>query len=123
MNDLRPLPAREPPLPGESLASLVRRHSQAMGYERLRQLTGLLQFEPPLSPHLNAIGSDAALQSLGCLLDRSPEELLGLTVHGYAPRLVLKDAGAEPADRCDSKTVLKYFRLSAAPICPQPAST
>ena len=27
------LPAREPPLPGESLQSLLRRHALAMGYE------------------------------------------------------------------------------------------
>ena len=40
MKMLPPLPARETPLPGESLASLLRRTAEAMGYEhvgRIRQ--------------------------------------------------------------------------------------
>ena len=34
METIAPLPAREPLLPDESLTSLVRRTSQAMGYEK-----------------------------------------------------------------------------------------
>ena len=42
MEALRLLPARESPLPGESLDSLVRRTACAMGYESVARLRSLL---------------------------------------------------------------------------------
>ena len=118
METVRPLPAREPLLPGESLASLIRRTASAMGYERHHTLLALLEEAGDLPAHLNHLETGGVLERLGILLRRSPEELKSATVHSYAPKLMLTAKTAPATDACDSKTILRYFQSAHPPICP-----
>ncbi len=113
----RPLPARVAPLPGESLISLVRRTSRAMGYESPRRLLALLANEGQLPPHLNELVPGLVLDHLAALLRQSTEVLSSLAVHCYAPALVLVPKNKHKPPICDSKTTLRYF-TSSGPICP-----
>jgi len=115
---VRPFPARVPPLPGESLASLLRRTSQAMGYESMRQVATLLAVRGPLPPHLNQLTPGRAFDYLTILVRQPAETISSLTVHHWAPSVVLVP-NTQPAGRvCDSKTVLRYFP-SCWPVCPR----
>ena len=113
------LPVREPPLPGESLTSLVRRHVLAMGYESFARLFGLLtEVGGPVPHHLEQLDRGRLMKGLATLLRQDEECLLKQTVHSLAGSLVLAPKGELPAERCDSKTVLKYFELARPSICP-----
>jgi TniQ len=114
---VRPLPARAVPLPGESLISLVRRTSQAMAYENPRQLVALLLAQGLLPPHLNELAPGPVLDHLAQLLHLSAESLAPLTVHHYAPSLVLASEKKRTPQKCDAGTVQRYF-AAAGPICP-----
>jgi excisionase family DNA binding protein len=114
------LPVREPPLPGESLTSLVRRHVLAMGYESFARLCGVLtEVGGPVPHHLEQLDRGPLMNGLATLFGQDEERLLQQTVHLLAGSLVLTTKGEVPAERCDSKTVLKYFELAHRPICPK----
>lgn len=113
----RPFPSRVPPLAGESLASLLRRTAEAMGYESIQRIVALLADQGRLPPHLNELASGQACCHLSTLLRLSSGSLASLTVHHYAPSLVLVPKDRPPANLCDSKTVLRYFS-SSWPVCP-----
>jgi excisionase family DNA binding protein len=113
------LPVREMPLPGESLTSLVRRHVWAMGYESFARLFGLLtEVGGPVPHHLEQLDRGPVMNGLATLLRQDEESLLKQTVHSLAGSLVLAPKGELPAERCDSKTLLKYFELASRQICP-----
>src|SRR5690242_14961281 len=113
MTKLSRLPAREPPLAGESLTSLVRRNAAAMGYESVHRLRGLITPIGEVPYHLEQLAPGPAMLALATLLGQDRERLVALTVHRHAPRLVLVPQGHEPADICDTKTILRYFNLAA----------
>ena len=114
----RPLPARAVPLSGESLISLVRRTSQAMGYESPRRLVALLATQGPLPPHLNELAHGPVLDYLADLLRQSSTALSSLTVHRFAPALMLVSQERQTSPVCDPKTTQRYF-TSSWPICPR----
>ncbi len=114
----RPLPARAAPLPGESLTSLVRRTSRAMGYESPRRLVALLATQGPLPAHLDELAPGPVLDYLAALLRQPTKALSSLTVHRHAPSLVLVPKKQQTPHACDSKTTLRYF-TSSWPLCPQ----
>jgi hypothetical protein len=115
---IRPLPARAAPLPGESLISLVRRTSQAMGYESPRRLVALLATQGRLPPHLNELAPRQVLDYTAALLRQPSAALSSLTVHRFAPSLVPGPKKQQTPPVCDSKTTFRYF-TSSWPICPQ----
>ena len=116
--ELRTLPARAAPLPGESLASLVRRTAEMMGYETPGRVLSLLSDDGNVSANVNLFLPGPSLGRLAELLRRPPEDLLGMTVHRFSEPLVLAPRGVPSDTLCDSKTILKYFVTSASPICP-----
>jgi hypothetical protein len=113
-----PLPVREPPLPGESLAGLLCRTAAAMGYDNHHRITRLLGEAHEPHPGLNRMQPGPPLERLAALLRLPPDHLLRLTVHRLAPALVLRPAGSPPAALCDHKTALRYFEARVAPVCP-----
>jgi len=117
-SSLEALPARVVPLPGESLVSLIRRTAAVMGYKGPHELRSLLVDDGKVQANLNPLGSGPILDHLAILLRLDPEKLLSLTVHRFAPVLVLNRAKARAASVCDSKTTLKYFARGAFPVCP-----
>ena len=118
MEALRLLPARESPLPGESLDSLVRRTACAMGYESVARLRSLLPDRDRLPLQLHGLEPGPNLNGLSELLGISVDDLLSLTVHRHAASLVFEPGRAEPINVCDRKTRLRYFTASV-PICPR----
>ncbi len=118
METLLPLPAREPLLPDESLASLIRRTSNAMGYETPGRFRALLRDFADVPVHWNHLRSGPVARQVETLLRQPSSSILRATVHNYATRLVLVASSAAPALSCDSKTILKYFRSAHTPICP-----
>ena len=88
MEPLYLLPARESPLPGESLDSLVRRTACAMGYESVARLRALLLDRGRLPLHLHHLEPGPILDGLSALLGISSDNLLSLTVHRHAASLV-----------------------------------
>lgn len=109
------LPVREPPLEGESLNGYVRRHVQAMGYDRFSQLLTLLD-DAEIPADLNIVCSDAVLTGLGRRLRREKELLRELTVHRWAKQLLVRPRDAAMPRDLDSKTLLRYF-TSSARVC------
>lgn len=116
---IRPLPARAAPLAGESLASLVRRTTAAMGYENVGRIASLLPDRRHVPAHGNLYPPGPRLNRLAQLLGRNPEDLLAMIAHRFAEQLVLTPCGSASRLLCDFKTVLKYFVTSTSPICPQ----
>ncbi len=116
---LRPLPARAAPFSGESLASLVRRSADAMGYESPERVLYSLPDTGAIPAHVNLIPPGPSLDRLAQLLRRPPEDLLTMTVHRFAEQLVLAPRGSPCHGLCDSKTILKYFVTSTSPVCPR----
>ena len=116
MSDLHLLPARERAQPGESLRSLVRRHTLAMGYDRTSQLLSVAGVSFP--PHLDHLSRGPPLNSLSQLFDQDEDQLLDLTVHRFAKRLMLVPQGETSPDFCDSKTILRFFTSATTHICP-----
>lgn len=114
----KPLPVRAAPLPDESLNSLLRRTSQAMGYENPRRLLALLANQGPLPPHINELAPGRILEYLATLV-QLPAELLGsLTIHRHTPALVLSREAQQTPNVCDAATASRYF-TSSWPVCPQ----
>lgn len=109
------LPAREPPLEGESLNGYVRRHVQAMGYDRFSQLLALFD-DAEIPADLNAAASESLLTTLGRWFLRDEESLRVLTVHRWVKQLAFHPRGAPTPVHCDSKTLLRYF-TSSAHVC------
>ncbi len=117
MKTLRPLPARETPLPGESLASLLRRTAEAMGYEHVGRIRQLLADAGKPPPHINHLPPGPLLDRFAQLLRQPSEALCNTTVHHYADRFVLTPATAPTAQLCDSKTILRHFDSAHARFC------
>ena len=116
MSDLSLLPARERPLPGESLRSLIRRQALAMGYDRPSQPLSVAGVAFP--PHLDYLSRGPPLTALSVLLGQSSEALLKLTVHRFTKQLLLIPKGETAPDICDSKTSLRFFCSAMPRICP-----
>lgn len=114
----QPLPARAVPLPGESLNSLIRRTSNVMAYENPRRLVALLSTQGPLPSHWNEIAPGPVLDHLANLLRVPPKTLLPVTVHHYAPSLVLPSKRERTPQKCDIGTVQRYF-TTVGPVCPR----
>jgi hypothetical protein len=112
------LPARELPLPGESLASLLRRTAAAMGYDNVNLVTRLLGESYRPHQNLNWTGPGPHLDRLAALLRLAPAELLQGTVHRFAGALVLRPAGSPAASLCDGKTALRFFAARTVAFCP-----
>ena len=117
MKMLPPLPARETPLPGESLASLLRRTAEAMGYEHVGRIRQLLADTGKLPFHINQLTLCPLMDRFAQLLRQPSETLLNTTVHHYADRFVLTPATALAAQVCDSKTILRHFDSAHARVC------
>lgn len=118
MNAVRPLPARVLLLPNESLASLVRRTADAMGYENPRRIRALLKESGDVPAHINDIRTGPVWERLETLLRQSRPSILQATVHSYSQYLMLVAKTAQAPQWCDSKTILKYFRSAHPPVCP-----
>ncbi|MAG93698.1 MAG: hypothetical protein CMJ48_08110 [Planctomycetaceae bacterium] len=118
MEALRRLPAREPPLPGESLQSLLRRHALAMGYERLGLLRALLPESERLPFCFNDLSTESTLTTLAELVGVTSDRLTDLTLHLFARELVTVSVGQPVAEICDSKTIKRFFGVSSPPVCP-----
>ena len=73
-------------------------------------------------PHLNHLGAGPILSRAASLLLLPAETVSSLTVHHYAPALVLIKTGKKPPGRCDSKTILRYFSAVLASLPPLPES-
>ena len=73
MEHWRSLPARERALPGESLASLLRRSAAAMGYDNANLITRLLGETYKPHQNLNWMGPGPHLDRLAILLHLSAE--------------------------------------------------
>lgn len=116
MSDLHLLPARERALPGESLRSLVRRHVLAMGYDRTSQLLSVAGVSFP--PHLDHLIRGPPLNALSQLFGQDEDQLLDMTVHRFAKRLVLVPRCETSPDFCDSKTILRFFASASTHVCP-----
>ena len=106
------LPARELPLPGESLTSLVRRQTIVMGYESIYRLKRVFSEADKIPYHLDQLERGPALDQLAKLIGISTTEILSFTVHKYAPQLMLVPPNQAPIERCDSKTILRFFQLA-----------
>lgn len=89
---IRPLPARAAALPGESLASLVRRTAEMMGYEGLGRVLSLLLEASDVPANVNLFPPGPSLDRLAELLRRPAKDLLGMTVHRFSEQLVLIEA-------------------------------
>ena len=117
MKTIRPLPARETPLPGESLASLLRRTAEAMGYEHVGRIRQLLADAGQLPFHINQLTPGPLMDQLAARLRQPSEALLNATVHHYADRFVLTPAATPQAQLCDSKTILRHSNSAHARVC------
>jgi hypothetical protein len=115
---IRPLPARAAPLSGESLASLVRRTAEAMGYEGPPRVRSLLSDCETAPVNVNLLPPGPLLDQLAGMLHRRTADVAGMTFHCFAAQLVLAARGAPCPSVADSKTILKYFVTSASPVCP-----
>ncbi len=87
MDTIRPLPARERPLPGENLASLLRRTANAMGYEHVRRLLVVVAEAGHVPWNINQLALGPAMERLAELLKQSPDVLWKLTIHRFAPQI------------------------------------
>lgn len=113
------LPARAPPIDGESLLSLVRRTTQAMGYETTRLIVRLVGNADTAPFRLNELRSGEVCEQLAELLGTRPSELSHFTIHRYAHSLVLTDADGLTPPTCDNGTRLRYFdpQTRICPLC------
>jgi hypothetical protein len=89
-----------------------------MGYKGPHELLALLADDDKVQANLNPLGPGPVLNQLAILLRQPPEKLLSLTVHHFAPVLMLHGPKSPSAIVCDSKTTLKYFARGTFPICP-----
>lgn len=117
MESIQCLPTRETPLPGESLASLLRRTAAAMGYDHVNLITRLLGHMTKPHQNLNHLPPGPPLDRLALLLRLSSKEVLQRTIHYFAHALVLLPAGTSPASFCDNKTALRCWEAQIAPAC------
>ena len=119
MDRLPKLPVREPPLPGESLESLVRRHALAMGYECVGRISALVRERGEIPPSFNLLVNGPVLEGLGELFEVPTSELLKSTVHRFAKQLMIVRPNESSPAICDPKTVLRFFRRGTSPVCPE----
>lgn len=119
MDRLPKLPAREPPLPGESLESLVRRHALAMGYECVGRISALVRERGEVPPSFNHLSEGSVLGGLGELFGISTRGLLKSTVHRFAEQLMIVRLNESSPAVCDPKTVSRFFRRGTSPVCPE----
>lgn len=98
------------------MRSLIRRHALAMGYDRTSQLLSVAGVSFP--PHLDHLSRGPPLNALSILFDQDGDQLLDLTVHHFAQRLMLVPLGETHLDVCDSKTTLRFFTSATTHVCP-----
>ena len=95
---------------------MVQRHTLAMGYDRISQLLSVAGVLFP--PHLDHLSRGPPLNALSKLFDQDEGQLLDLTVHRFAQRLMLFPLGETHLDVCDSKTTLRFFTSATTHVCP-----
>ena len=117
MDKGRSLPARESALPGESLASLLRRTAACMGYHSPGQIRQLLSTVGKVPWNVDHIGPGPLIDHLAILLRTGTDDILALTVHRFAKRLALGAGNDSIAETCDFKTTRRYFTPTPA-LCP-----
>jgi hypothetical protein len=88
-----------------------------MGYEGIGRVVAILAERGQLPPHLNQLVPGRVCNYLAALVHQSTETLFSLSVHRYAPFLVLVPGNRQPAKILDSTTLLRYFS-SSGPVCP-----
>lgn len=112
------LPARAPPIEGESLLSVIRRTTQAMGYESTSNIIKLISDVGAVSFWLNELPAGSVCKRLAELLEMSTNDVNRLTIHRYSQSLVLIDSEGHAPLACDNKTRLRYFDPQTR-VCPQ----
>jgi hypothetical protein len=88
-----------------------------MGYESIGRVFAILAERGRLPPYLNQLVPGRVCNYLAALVHQSTETLSSLSVHHYAPSLVLVPGNRQPTRICDSKTLLRYVS-SSWPVCP-----
>ena len=112
------IPARAPPVESESLLSVIRRTTQAMGYESTSHILKLTRQAGAVPFWLNELQAGSVSERLADLLGRSASDVMRHTIHRYSQSLVLTD-GERPAPlACDNRTRLRYFNPQTR-VCPQ----
>ena len=111
------LPARAPPVAGESLLSVVRRTAQAMGYDSPKRIVALLREAGKVPRWLNAIEDTEMAHQLAEMLGLTTSELTQLTIHRYSGSLIATPAMQLPPAHCDRRSCQQYF-VSYSRVCP-----
>ena len=111
------LPARAPPIDGESLLSVVRRSANAMGYDSSKRIIALLRETGTVPRWLNAIEASDTAERLADMLGLTMYELDKLTIHRYSAALTVTPATRSPPPHCDRKSRQQYF-VSYPRVCP-----
>jgi hypothetical protein len=111
------LPARAPPVAGESLLSVVRRTAQAMGYDSPKRIVALLREAGKVPRWLNAIEDTEMAHQLAEMLGLTTSELTQLTIHRYSGSLIATPAMQSPPAHCDRRSCQQYF-VSYPRVCP-----
>lgn len=115
---MKMLPARAPPIRGESLYSLVRRMAGAMGYETTHRILSQLPDDRRVPSWLNELKDERLLGELANLFGVSVHLLGQSTIHRFAAALVVKLNSGDHNLSCDRKTRLRYFTPKSR-VCPQ----
>ena len=81
-------------------------------------LRPLLADAGKLPANVNPLGPGPLLDLLAVLLRQPSEKLLSMSIHRFAPTLMLTGQELPPASVCDLKTTWKYFTAEVFPVCP-----
>jgi hypothetical protein len=111
------LPARAPPVEGESLCSIVRRMAAAMGYDTVQQILSQVSAAGHVPSWLNEVSDRNVVTRLAELFSMPPQRIADCTINKYAAALVLKAADGVNPVTCDLKTRLRYFTPQSR-VCP-----
>ena len=115
---MKMLPARAPPIAGESLYSLVRRMAGAMGYETTHRIQAQLSRNKHVPFWLNELADERLLEELANLFGVSVNRLKQTTIHRFAAALAVTANSGDQNQSCDRKTRLRYFTPKSR-VCPQ----
>ena len=112
------IPARTPPVEGESLLSVIRRTTQAMGYESTSHIFKLIRQAGAVPFWLNELQAGSVSERLADLLGMTVSDVMRHTIHRYSLSLVLNDGEGPAPQVCDNRTRLRYFDPQTR-VCPQ----
>lgn len=115
LQQIRPLPVRAVPLPGESLSSLLRRTARVMEYAGAGQILHLAAAKFRGNPDYLVPGPE--MTALAALLRSNTAQTTCMTVHRFAEPLVLLPHDSTPPATCDGITIARYFLAGACPVC------